>query len=309
MRAVADWCVYIAVRLVVCLIQAIDLRHFRSAADAFAWLAYDVLRIRRRITDENLAHAFPALEPAEREQIALGMWRHLALMVCEVVQAPRKINGTNWRRFISIPDKDRIVRMLLERRSHVLVSGHLGNFEIGGIASGLLGFPTYTVARTLDNPYLDTFLNQFRQATGQFMLPKQGSAGQVDAVLAAGRTVVLLCDQSAGPKGCFVEFFQRLASCHKAVALFPLISKAPLSLVYTRRVDGPLRFEVGLVDQLDPLRDPDDPRLADVRTVTQWYSDKLADAIHETPDQYWWLHDRWKDQPRKKPSPRAKRAA
>ena len=74
--------------------------------------------------------------------------------------------------------------------------------------------PTFTVARTLDNPFLDRFLNRFREAKGQFIVDKQGSAGQIDDVLARGGKLVLLGDQHAGPKGCWVDFFGRQASCH-----------------------------------------------------------------------------------------------
>ena len=83
---------------------------------------------------------------------------------------------------------------------------------------GILGFPTYTVARTLDNPYLDRFVNRFRAATGQHIIPKNGGYDQIVDVLARGGTMTFLADQYAGPKGCWVEFFGRPASAHKAIA-------------------------------------------------------------------------------------------
>src|SRR6185436_19397024 len=121
-------------------------------------------------------------------------------------------------------------------RPIVMVSGHFGNFEMGGYVAGLLGFPSHTVARTLDNPYLDRFIRRFREANGQFILPKNGSAGQIDSVLKSGGLLVALGDQHAGPKGCWVEFFGKPASYHKAISLFPLINGAPLLLVCARRL-------------------------------------------------------------------------
>ena len=288
---VVDRLVYFIVRILVCVLQTLSLESCESLARGMAWLAYDLLRIRRRITDENLRHAYPQLSDVERSRIARRMWRHLTLMFCEVVQVPRKIHATNWRDYIYIPRDDMrvMVENLLSPRPVVIVSGHFGNFEVGGVGSGLLGFPTFTVARPLDNPYLHQFVTAFRERTGQFMLPKRGSARQLDAVLASGGTMVLLGDQAAGPKDCWVEFFGRPASCHKAVALFSLVNRAPMLLVYSKRV-RPMRFEIGVTAVFDPLRD----EMAGVRPLTQWYSDHLERIIRSAPDQYWWLHDRWK---------------
>ena len=107
-------------------------------------------------------------------------------------------------------------------------------------------------SRKLDNPYLDRFLNKFRGSTGQFILPKQGCAPQVEAVLQSGGTLSLLGDQHAGEKGCWVEFLGRPASCHKAVALFTLTSGAPQIVSYVRRLGRPMQFEIGVAGVADP---------------------------------------------------------
>ncbi len=146
------------------------------------------------------------------------------MMVAEVAQARQKIHETSFRRYVTFADKPLLVRYLLDPRPTVLVTGHYGNFEVAGYVLGMFGFPSFTIARTLDNPYLDRFINRFRGSTGQYILPKQGCAPQVQAVLNAGGTLSLLGDQHAGDKGCWVDFLGRPASCHKAVALFTLSS-------------------------------------------------------------------------------------
>jgi KDO2-lipid IV(A) lauroyltransferase len=213
-------------------------------------------------------------------------------MICEIAQVPRKIHETNWRSYVKIRDIKQLVQLLLDPRPVVMVSGHFGNFEVAGFTAGLLGFPTYTVARPLDNPYLDRFLQRFRGATGQYILPKQGSAGRIDAVLAEGKPLAFLGDQHAGQKGCWVEFFGRPASCHKAVAVFSLTSHAPLVVTYARRRDRPLQFEIGVAGIADP--DSLDPRDLDVESLTRWYNQRLEHVIRSAPSQYWWLHRRWK---------------
>ena len=115
---------------------------------------------------------------------------------------------------------------------------------MGGYVLGILGFPTYTVARTLDNPYLDRFVNRFRAGTGQHIIPKNGGYQQILDVLAGGGTMTFLADQYAGPKGCWVEFFGRPASAHKAIALLALDNDARVSVCAARRLGRPMQFEL-----------------------------------------------------------------
>ncbi len=162
----------------------------------------------------------------QRLRLARRMWEHLFLLVLEVAHTPRKIHETNWRDYVRLTNEAELVRRLIEDRPVLVVSAHLGNFEVGGYVLGVLGFPTYTVARTLDNPYLDAFLNDFRGRTGQHIIPKNGGYDQIVDVLARGGTMTFLADQYAGPKGCWVEFFGRPASAHKAIALLALDNNA-----------------------------------------------------------------------------------
>jgi KDO2-lipid IV(A) lauroyltransferase len=226
------------------------------------------------------------------------MWEHLFLMVCEVAHTPRKVHETNWRRYVHIRGKRDLVRFLVAPRPVLIVTGHFGNFEVGGYMMGMLGFPTYTIARPLDNPYLDRFVGEFRKARGQHILPKQGSAAQVNAVLQSGGALTLLGDQHAGPKGCWVDFLGRPASCHKALALFTLTSGAPMLVTYAKRTGRPMRFELGLAGVADPAVGGEE--LAGVRELTQWYNHALERVIRSAPEQYWWLHRRWKGAPRQR---------
>src|SRR6185295_14986309 len=132
-------------------------------------------------------------------------------------------------------------------RPLVIVSGHYGNFEFAAHALAVLGFPSCAIARPLDNIYLDRFLHRFRGANGQRILPKNGSAAEIDALLARGGTLLFLADQFAGPKGCWVDFFGRPASTHKAIALFSLSNDAPLLFCFSRRIGEPLEHLISCV--------------------------------------------------------------
>ena len=301
-KSLVDYLVYLVVRIVICFAQAIDLQTGQRLAQAIAWLFGDVLRIRRAVVEDNLCHAFPHLSAAELRLLMRRMWEHLLLLALEVAHAPRRIHQTNWREFVRLRGVEPVVEILLSDRPALILTGHVGNFEIGGFMLGLLGFPTYTVARNLDNPHLDRFITRFRAATGQHIIPKNGGYEQILAVISRGGTLSFLADQYAGPKGCWVEFFGRPASAHKAIALLSLEHEAPVAVCCCRRMGEPLQFEMvtlGIADPRDNRTEPDT-----LRGITQWYTRQLEAVIREIPDQYWWLHRRWKDTRKKRPTQR-----
>jgi KDO2-lipid IV(A) lauroyltransferase len=107
--------------------------------------------------------------------------------------------------------------------------------------------------------------------------------------------LTLLGDQHAGQKQCWVNFFGKPASTHKAVSVFSLSNQAPTMVSYARRLDRALHYEVGPAAICDP-RDPNF-ELGSVPLLAQWYTDHLESLIRESPGQYWWLHRRWRGEP------------
>jgi len=301
-----NYLTYLAVRVFICIVQALRLETCERLSELLASVFTDVIPLRRRLIEENLRHAFPELTDRQRRRLVKGMWKHLFLLVTEVAHAPRKIHETNWRQYFRLKRSDVLVRLLIDDRPLILVSGHFGNFELAGFMLGVLGFPTYTVARPLDNPYLHDFVNRFRGATGQHIIPTKGGYDQILAVLRSGGTMAFLADQYAGAKGCWVEFFGRPASAHKAIALLALDNDAPMSVGYALRLGRPLEYELVIGEVVDP-RDAEDQTTTGVRPLTQWYSRTIENFVRLAPDQYWWLHDRWKD--RRKPRKQARQAA
>lgn len=292
---VGHFAVYVVVRAFVCLVQALSIETCDTIARWLAWLAADVARLRYRVIDENLRHAYPHLADAARRDLARRMWHHLFLFVVEVAHAPRKIHETNWRDYIEVPFVKMMLKILYEDRPVIVVSAHFGNFELAGYLLGLFGFPTYTVARRLDNPYLDRFVNRFRGATGQFIVPKKGGYDQIVNVLQSDGTMTFLADQYAGSKGCWVEFFGRPASTHKAIALFALAHDAKIVVGTAQRIDRPLHYEFLVYGVADPSSA--DANVSGVRELTAWYTACLEDMVRARPEQYWWLHRRWKGRP------------
>jgi len=289
-----DYIVYLIVRVFICVIQSLRMETCQFLSKGLAILAADIFGIRHKLADENLRHSFPELSDKERRDLTRRMWEHLFLLVAEVAHCPRKVREINWRKHIHLHNVEAIHRMLCVDRPLILVTGHFGNFEMGGYLLGLLGYPTFTVARKLDNPYLNDFIEEFRGMTGQFILSKNDGPDPIIAVLERNDTMAFLADQSAGGRGCRVVFFGRQASAYKAIALLSLQYNAPIVVCYaTRRNDGrPLSFEMHVSGMFDPLQAT--PELENIKQITQWYTTLLEEGIRQHPDQYWWIHNRWK---------------
>lgn len=300
-RRLRRWCldlsVYLLIRAMVATIQTLPLDMGNSVCHLLARLASGPLKIRNRTTTENLARIFPESSTQSRKRLTQEMWHNLLLMVCEIAWAQRRLHLVNWRKHVRIDKTKSILSLYLSERPVVGVTGHFGNFEIGGYVTGLMGFRTLTIARQLDNPYLHRWVDRFRGAKGQKMVDKEGCANIVDQHLADGGILSLLADQHAGPKGCWVDFLGHTASAHKALALFSLTNQAPMIVGYMRRLDAqPMQFELGTTGIIDPAND-NDSQCNSVRSLTQWYNRRLAVAIGKGVEQYWWLHRRWREPP------------
>jgi KDO2-lipid IV(A) lauroyltransferase len=295
----ADYAAYLLVRLLVCVLQSLPLEIGQAFARGLAWLAYQLDRRHREVALDNLRRAFPGqYTEAQLQQLVRTVYQHFCHVLIEIIHLPRKLHPNNWRRYIQLSNGRAIVESLLAGRPLLIVTGHYGNWEMAGYALAMLGFKTYAVARPLDNPYLDRFLRQFRERTGQRLLAKKGELDRLESILQAGGVVCTLADQDAGQRGLFVDFFGRPASTHKAIALLALEHRVTLAVAGARKVGEPMQYVIHTTDVI-PAEDSGAASVT-VRTLTQRFTTALERLIRLDPRQYFWLHRRWKHQPGKR---------
>ncbi len=292
----ADYLVYIVVRLCVSVVQALPFGVSYDLADALAWIAYHVDRRHRQVAEENLRHAFPdRLSARQIDRLVRRTYRHFCGVLLEIIHLTRHVNPYNWKHFLIMPGKAKLVEWLLSGRPLLIVTGHFGNWEMAGHGLGLVGFTGHAVARPLDNPYLDDYLRRFRESTGQKLLAKHGDFAKMQSILDSAGVIATLADQDAGARGVFVDFFGRPASTHKAIALLALQHQVPLVVVGARKIKEPMIYELLIEDYILPedYRDRPDAVVA----VTQRFTSALERIVRKAPEQYFWLHRRWKHQP------------
>jgi KDO2-lipid IV(A) lauroyltransferase len=306
--AVKEYAVYLLIRVTVCVLQSLSFRAACRVAVGLAWLAYHLDRRHREVAHDNLRHAFPDWPDEQRDWAVRSVYVHFCTLLMEILFLQRKLHATNWRHFLTLTGGRQIVNALLSGRPLMIVTGHFGNWEMVGYALGLFGFRTHAIARTLDNRYLDDFLRGFRERTGQKVLAKKGDFDQIEAILTSGGVLATLADQDAGHKGPFVQFFGRPASTHKAVALMALQYDVPLLVIGTPRLGGvstPMRYEVVVEDVILPEEYRAVSRFDAVQAITERFTAALERVVRRAPEQYFWLHRRWKHQPQPKKSRRA----
>ena len=300
-----DYFVYLVVRAFVCVLQALPRRLAFAFSEALARLAYRINKRHRLVAAENLRFAFPEKNERQIDALVRDCYRHFCRMLVEMVVLPRVIRVENYLNMIALTNLSSYVRGLLGNRPVLIVIGHHGNWEFAGYALGAMGFRTFAIARVLDNPYLHDFLNSFRQKTGQTIIAKKDDFDRLKDALAAGGKVATLADQDAGPRGVFVNFFGRLASAHKAVALMAMEFDAVMLVSGVPRVGkgaGPTGFDSTYQILCEEVIDPREyaGRGDAVKAITQRYHDALERIIRRNPEQYFWLHRRWKSRPAEK---------
>jgi KDO2-lipid IV(A) lauroyltransferase len=186
--------------------------------------------------------------------------------------------------------------VLISPRGAILVTGHYGNWELVGFMLATLGFPLTAVMRPLDNPYLNRFLMDARAKRGLRLLYKKGASQSAGEVLRAGGVLGFIADQNAGHKGLFVDFFGTKASTYKSIGLLAMEHHVPIVVGCARRVSHRFRYEIecNRVIRPEEWADRDDPLL----WITREYTTAIEEFVRQAPQQYLWIHRRWKSRPR-----------
>jgi KDO2-lipid IV(A) lauroyltransferase len=292
-----EFLVYVAVRVVVCVLQALPYETCLRLSTGFAWLMYKVDRRHRLVAGDNLRHAFPEIsDDGQREALVRAVYRHFVGLMVVLVHLPRLFYASTWKRYFDMPQSQVLLSALLSGRPVMMLTGHFGNWELGGYVLGVLGFRAWVVARPLDNPYLHRYLLSFRRRHGQTVLAKKGDFERIQDVLEQGGLLATLGDQDAGQRGLYVDFFNRPASTHKAIALMALEYQTPIVVMGIARVGEPMRHHLLVADVVLPEEYAGRPDA--VKVMTQRCATALEQLIRRYPEQYFWLHRRWKHQPK-----------
>lgn len=263
-----------------------------ALGELLGWVAGSGLRIRRRVVDENLRHAFPDRPPRWRARVARGSYRHFGR---EAVMTFRGSSREELIEMTEVVGLDAFRATVDEGRGAIIVTGHLGNWEIGGASVAARGIPIDGVALVQGNPLFDRDLVEARTRLGMRIIKRGDAPREVLRSLSRGRVPALVADQNARAAGIFVDYFGRPASTYRGPALFSLRTGAPLYLsVALATSRHPLRYRVVFEEvTVEPSGDTEE----DVRRLTAAHVAALERWVRTAPEQYFWQHKRWKTRP------------
>jgi Kdo2-lipid IVA lauroyltransferase/acyltransferase len=297
--AMIEWFEYAAVWVILKGLGALPRSLARAFAAAIAGLLYTLLPKLRKTAEFNLLLAFPGWNKTQRDATIRGMVRNLGWMAAEFARLPR-YNKDNIERVVILDGHENFMEGQRRGKGVLYLTGHIGAWELSSFAHALYGFPLHYMARPLDNPRIDALVNSYRCLSGNRPVFKNESARELLKILRDSGTVGVLADQNTMPaEGVFVDFFGTAACTTTGLARVALHTGAAVvpGYAYWDAALGKyrLRFEppVELVRTGDPERD--------VCVNTQTFTKVLEEIIREHPEQWVWLHARWKTRPQGDP--------
>ena len=245
------------------------------------------------IAVDNLRHAFPHWDESRRLRTARGVYAHFGQVIFDILwlqhRTPDEIMA-----LVDVEGALDARAALAEGRGSAMATGHLGNWELSGVVFGCLFGPSGVVARPLDNPLLDARLVAFRQKSGNTVIYKRQALGQALRMIRDGKGVAFVVDQNVqADEGIFVDFFGRPAASTTAAALLAVRVGCPILMGWAE-----LRKSGRYVLHLEVIRPrPEAERQAEVERLTQVLAHRIEAWVRTVPEQWLWLHRRWKTRP------------
>jgi KDO2-lipid IV(A) lauroyltransferase len=251
---------------------------------------------RRERALSNIRASFPDLSEDCAVKLTKKSMEHMfQLFIAESVQMPSLITPSTVHKHVKFKGIDKIVDRLSHKQPTIFITGHCGNWELLGYVLSVLGYPIAALARPLDNPLINDWILGIREKYGLKIVTKWGGVPVIQELIESNTSVGFIADQNAGDRGVFVPFFGRLASTYKSIGLIAMRYKIPIAAVHAKRVDGNFQYEVNVFDFIEPSdwESQSDP----LYYITARYNRAIEMMIRNAPEQYLWLHRRWKSRP------------
>ena len=280
------------VRGVAAALTPMSMAAVRRCGAALGRFVHAMDAFHRDIARENLAHAFPTRSDAERRAIAREMFAHFGSVLLELLKAGQ-LSHAELMRLSEFEGRDRVLAAYERGRGVLLFTGHFGYWEMQGIAQSLVMPPMSVLARPLDNPGLNAWLERIRSSTGNTVLYRQGAIRKVMRELAANRCVAMLIDQHLHTDVVYVDYFGRPAATTSALAALALRTGAPVIPAFALPLPGG-RYRFIYEHPVEP---PASDAPDAITQFTQRCTDVLEMYVRRHPELWLWMHRRWRERP------------
>ncbi|MBU0991475.1 MAG: lysophospholipid acyltransferase family protein [Proteobacteria bacterium] len=281
----------ILIRAVLYIFQRIPENTALSFGKKLGLFWFHVIRYRRSLVIDNLRKAF-SQEKSEAEilRLARDNFIHYGIYLVEFLRLPG-LDRDDLEKRIKILDTSHIEKALLKGKGLIVICGHYGNFDLMAIAQSIAGFDTYIITKKIRNKSINEYWQKIREDKGVKFLPKKKSLFAILRLLKQNKIIGMIFDQHmGGNKGVNVNFFNRPASTMKAVAMIAVKTGTPVVPVFNWREDGIHYLTSGPEIPLVTGSTKDET----VLFSTQKFNDVIEAFIRQHPEQWIWVHKRWK---------------
>lgn len=294
-----QWIEYAAVWAILKMLGALPRGLARSLAAVVASALYDMQPKLRRTAEFNLRLAFPEWDDARRRKVIRGMVRNLGWMAAEFARLPR-YTPENIGEALILDGHENFLNGQRRGKGVLYLTGHIGAWELSSFAHALYGYPLHYMARPLDNARIDALVNRYRCLSGNQPIFKNESARALLKILKEAGTVGILADQNTMPEeGVFVDFFGKSACTTTGIARVALHTDAAVVPGYAYW-DGSIgKYRLRFEPAVELVRTGNTER--DVFVNTQKFANVLEQIIRKHPEQWVWVHARWKTRPKGEP--------
>jgi KDO2-lipid IV(A) lauroyltransferase len=285
---------YAALRAFLAVLAPFGVRGAGRIAARIARIGYSPLGIRRGVTERQIAAAFPELDTAGVRRVAIESYGNIGRVAVEASLLSRGAPGEALQYFGPSPTWAVLEEARAEGKGVVLLSGHIGNWELAAAYIAARGVPVSAIARGMSNPLSDGYIRRTRERLGVHIMHDREAVRRLPRALKEGHVVGVLSDQAgAGLASTFVPFFGRPAKTPRGGAVFALRGDVPvIFLAAVRQADG--RYEC-YCERIAVTHSGD--REKDVDDIMIRFTHVLETLVRRYPGQYFWQHRRWKQQP------------
>jgi Kdo2-lipid IVA lauroyltransferase/acyltransferase len=267
----------------------------RAAAISLGWMVYLLHARLRRVGMRNLAMALPEKSRREHARILRGEFTSLGRQLAEVCQFPR-YTKENVGRVVVYDGFENYERAAARGKGVLFLTAHFGGWELSAFVHSLHGHPMHVVVRNLDNVYLDRLIDRYRSMYGNTTVSKDNFVRGLLEAMKAGEVVGLLMDTNmTPPQGVFVNFFGVPACTASGLARIALRTAAAVVPGFTIWDPVLRKYRLRFDPAVNLVRTGDDEK--DIVTNTQVFTKITEDYVRRYPDQWLWVHRRWKTRP------------
>jgi KDO2-lipid IV(A) lauroyltransferase len=295
-----EWFEYAAVWLILKTLGALPRTVGRGFAASVTGFLFYLQPKLQKTAEFNLRLAFPDWTDAQRKDATRKMVRNLGWMAVEFARFPR-LTKENIEKLVILDGHENFLEGQRRGKGVLYLTGHIGAWELSSFAHALYGYRLHYMARPLDHKRLDALVNQYRCSSGNRPIFKNESARVMLKILKDSGTIGILADQNTMPEeGVFVDFFGKSACTTTGIARVALHTGAAVVPGYAYWDETIQKYRLRFEPPVELIRTGDTER--DVSENTQRFAKVIEEIIRKHPDQWVWIHKRWKTRPKGEPA-------